>query len=105
MEKTALDGATNGHQSECSYAPLRDGGYAIRPEGYRETCVVTRDVPHTVAEGETEGTHTSSGTLHVGRVIWIQRKLADCEDDARISAFADGVGIMEVDPRCLGHAS
>ena len=77
----------------------------MRPEDYRETYVITRDVPYTVAQGQAEGTHPSSGTLHVGRVIWIQRKLVDSKNETTVSAFADGVGIIDIDPKCLGPAS
>lgn len=76
----------------------------MKPQDHRESCIVTHDTPYEVAEGQAEGTHPSSGMLHRGRVVWIQRKLSDCHDEESIAAYAEGVGMISIDPKRLRQA-
>jgi hypothetical protein len=75
----------------------------MKPEDYRETCTVTSDIHYEVREGVIQGPHASSGTLHKGRVVWLQKDPQQSNTDSLVSAYAEGVGIVLLDPRCLVH--
>lgn len=76
----------------------------MKPVDYRETCTVTSDIYYEVREGVIQGTHASSGTLHKGRVVWVQKDPEKRNAESLVSAYAEGVGIVLLDPRCLIHA-
>jgi hypothetical protein len=73
----------------------------MKPEDHRESCVVAQDTEYKVPEGRVEESNASSGTLHCGRVVWIQRKLSQCQDEPAVSAYAEGIGVIEIDPNRL----
>lgn len=73
----------------------------MKPQEHRESCIVTRDTHYEVGEGSNKGTHASSGTLNIGRVVWLQRSLQDIGDEQVVFAYAEGVGIVALDPECL----
>jgi hypothetical protein len=76
----------------------------MKPEEHRETCTVTSDIHYEVRRGEVQGTHASSGTLHKGRVVWVEKDPELSNAELLVSAYAEGVGIVLLDPRCLVHA-
>jgi hypothetical protein len=76
----------------------------MKPDDYRETCTVISDIHYQVREGTAQGTHPSSGTLHKGRVVWLQKDPQQSNAESLVPAYAEGVGIVLLDPRCLVHA-
>lgn len=76
----------------------------MKPEGYRETCMVTSDMHYEVRDGTQQGTHPRSGTLHKGRVVWVEKDPERCNAEPLVPAYAEGVGIVLLDPRFLVHA-
>lgn len=75
----------------------------MRPENYRQACTVLSDIHYEVQPGAPKGTHASSGILHKGRVVWIQKKPEESKAESVVSAYAEGVGIISLDPRLLVH--
>ncbi len=73
----------------------------MKPQNYRESCTVTRDIHYEVGQEPGKGTHSGSGTLHKGRVVWIQKPLSESANEPSVSVYAEGVGIVSLDPACL----
>ena len=69
----------------------------MKPQDHRETCVITHETSYEVAPGDIKGTHASSGTLHRGRVVWTQKTPGAYADGEKVSAYAEGVGIVTLD--------
>ncbi len=72
----------------------------MKPADYRQGCVVQQDTPYKVEKSD-QSTHSSEGVLRIGRVVWIQRKPEEPMDQATITAYAEGVGLVSLDPKLL----
>ena len=77
----------------------------MKPQDYRESCTVMRDTHYEVGEASSKGTHSGSGTLHKGRVVWIQKSLSESAHEPSVSVYAEGVGIVSLDPGCLSRTT
>lgn len=73
----------------------------MKPEDHRTACVVIHDIPYVVSDEAQKGTQASSGTLRRGRVVWVQKNPADSNEGEKISAYAEGIGIVSLDPACI----
>ena len=73
----------------------------MKPPEYREACTVIGDINYQVEEGQLQGTHSSSGSLNIGRVVYLQHSLEEIKDEASVSAYIEGIGIVSLDPHCL----
>ena len=70
-----------------------------KPHEYREQRVIRCDTRYQVQEGFPKGPQSGSGMLTTGRVVWVRN---DPEaGSAETTAFADGIGVVSVDPRSL----
>lgn len=58
----------------------------MRPIDYRKCCIIIGDTPYHVEKGESKGTHSASGVLRIGRVVWT-RKYEDCAPEQRDLLF------------------
>jgi hypothetical protein len=69
----------------------------VKPQDHRETCIITKETSYEVAPGNVKGTHASSGILYRGRVVWTQKAPSAYADGEKVSAYAEGVGIVTLD--------
>ena len=76
----------------------------MKPQDHRETCIVTHEISYEVAPGDVKGTHASSGTLYRGRVVWTQKAPNAYVDGEKVSAYAEGVGIVTLDRTSISLA-
>ena len=74
-----------------------------KPSEYRHSFTINRDVHYEVS-GDQKGTHSSSGTLHIGRVVWVREPLPAETSEPCVSAYVEGVGVISVDPHALHRA-
>ena len=75
----------------------------MKPDNYRNPCVITRSTPYEVEPGQKGGTHSSKGELQIGRVVWIEHQPPDGAEDTALSVYAEGIGLVMVkasDLRC-----
>ncbi len=73
-----------------------------KPQDFRFIYVLTRDIPYCAADKSTGGTASSEGTLHAGRVVYLQGPASSTEP---VPAYAEGLGIVRVEPQALAQAS
>ena len=76
----------------------------MKPSEYRECYVLTKDTPYSVEENQHKGTHSSTGLLKIGRVVWIKERLEERASDQCTLAYAEGVGLVTLDPSSLRPA-
>ncbi len=72
----------------------------MKPAEYSESRIVTQDTPYRV--GSLKGTHSDSGTLHLGRVVWVKKSPEAQSPQQHRSAYVEGIGLVSVDAT---HAS
>lgn len=73
-----------------------------KPQDFRFIYVLTRDIPYSAADKSTGGTASSEGTLHAGRVVYLA---GPCSAGDPVRAYAEGLGIVSVEPEALAKAS
>jgi hypothetical protein len=74
------------------------GGTPSQPIG------ITHETSYEVAPGAVKGTHASSGILGRGRVVWTQKTPGAYAEGEKISAYAEGVGIVTLDRTSMSLA-
>ena len=75
-----------------------------KPEDYKETCVILRNIPYQCEDELFKGMPMAGGVLGKGRIVWVQSFLETKKHSASaysVSAYAEGIGIVSVDPRYL----
>jgi hypothetical protein len=77
----------------------------VKPQDHRVTCIITHETSYEVAPGAVKGTHASSGTLYRGRVVWTQKTPAAYTVGEKVSAYAEGVGIVMLDRAGISPAT
>ncbi len=60
----------------------------MKPVEYCDSCTVTEDTPYQVEGSDLKGTHSGTGTLHLGRVVWIRKSSEDHGLEPWISVYA-----------------
>ncbi len=65
-----------------------------KPNEYRKTYVLSMDVPYKNQNASQKGTYAGEGTLHQGRVVWLENDPQ--ADGAEVPAYAEGVGVVLV---------
>lgn len=73
----------------------------MKPPEYCEECTLIREIHYEVEKGQVQGTHSCSGPLNIGRVVYLQHPLEECKHEASITAYIEGIGIVSLDPGCL----
>jgi hypothetical protein len=71
-----------------------------KPEDYKETCVISRNIPYQFEDELFKGKSMAGGVLGKGRIVWVQSFL-ETKKRSAVSAYAEGIGIVSVDPRYL----
>lgn len=77
----------------------------MKPAEYRQPCTITQETPYQIEPGELKGTHSSTGVLQIGRVVWLQHNPEEHAPEHRLSCYAEGIGIVSVESRCLHPSS
>lgn len=72
-----------------------------KPQEFKEQRIIRSETPYQVDEQFAKGPYAGTGVLTVGRVVWTRNGLSIPESDAKISAFAEGVGVVSVEARSL----
>ncbi len=76
----------------------------MKPNDYRKCCIIIGDTPYQVEGGGSKGTHSATGVLKIGRVVWA-RLNEEHAPEQRTSVYAEGVGIVHVESRLLRPTS
>ena len=85
-----------------------EGSSLSKPEAYQETCVIVRNIPYQCEDELFQGMSVTGGVLGKGRIVWVQSFLETKKRSASaysVSAYAEGIGIVSVDPRYLVRAN
>ena len=72
-----------------------------KPQDFREQRTIRCDTHYQVHEGFPKGSQSGSGVLTIGRIVWVQNEPE--VGDAGTMAFADGIGIISVDPQSISN--
>ncbi len=71
----------------------------MKPVEYCESRIVTEDTPYQVED--LKGTHSDSGILHLGRVVWVRKSFEEQRPEQYISVYAEGVGLVKLQSRFI----
>lgn len=77
----------------------------MKPNDFRQPFTIAQEVPYRVQEGDLKGTHSSSGSLAIGRVVWVREMPKDDEPDQRVLVYAEGVGVVSIEAHFLRSSS
>ena len=73
-----------------------------KPHEYRHSYAINQNVPYEIS-GKQKGTHAGTGTLHVGRVVWIRESMPI--SSSFLSAYVEGVGVISINLHSLHQVS
>lgn len=76
----------------------------MRPVEYSRTFIVMQDVAYTAVEENAAKAVPRIGMLPVGRVVWLPNEEQQL-GEARVMAFAEGLGRIAVSRNSLARAS
>ncbi len=65
-----------------------------KPNEYRKTYVVSTDVSYANTNASEKGPHCGEGTLHKGRVVWLENDPQPSDGGVQVPAYAEGVGVV-----------
>ena len=73
------------------------------PREYSNECIVSRPTPYNIPPERHGGSYARTGKLDIGRVVWTRAPLTDPASmgSACVPAFIEGLGEVELDPKCL----
>jgi hypothetical protein len=75
----------------------------MKPQEYRNTCVITEQTPYQIADGSSKGIQPGHGVLNPGRVVWLEKDLDEKLSEPSVSAYAEGIGVIAIDPHLLAR--
>ena len=73
----------------------------MKPQEYREIYTVMGNTPYQVEEDSIKGLSSDGGVLSKGRVVWVKKQVGKQSPQSLISAYAEEVGLISLDPRFL----
>lgn len=65
-----------------------------KPNEYRKTYVLSTDASYTNTNAPGKGAHCGEGTLHRGRVVWLENDPQPADSGVEVPAYAEGVGVV-----------
>ncbi len=68
----------------------------MKPDDYRECCIVVQNTPYQVEDREYKETHAEGGVLQIGRVVWVKHRHPQGAD-IRVAGYAEGMGFISVE--------
>ena len=72
-----------------------------KPQEFKEQRIIRSETPYQVDEQFAKGPQAGIGVLTPGRVVWTRQGQNLAENEATVSAFAEGVGVVSVEARSL----
>jgi hypothetical protein len=72
-----------------------------RPPDFKTEYILTQSVPYECADEGRKGTHASKGILQTGRVVWLRGDPTEGGSHERVSVYADGIGMVSLEPRFI----
>jgi hypothetical protein len=72
-----------------------------RPLIYRDTYVVNQNFPYEIVERLPAGEHLGGGVLGKGQRVWMQHEPQVTAYRRAVSVYAENIGIISLNPRCL----
>ena len=72
-----------------------------RPLIYRDSYVVDRNFPYERVELLATGQHLGGGVLGKGQRVWMQHEPQATTHRCAVSVYAEGIGIINLNPHCL----
>jgi hypothetical protein len=75
-----------------------------RPNGYRETYVLNVDTAYRIADMSEQSSPPGSGSLHRGRVVWLENDPHRELRGTGLNAYAEGIGMVLLNADCLDRA-
>jgi hypothetical protein len=73
----------------------------MKPREYREIYTVMGNTPYQVEEDSLKGLSSDGGVLRKGRIVWVEKRLGKQSPQTLISAYAEEIGLISLDPRFL----
>ena len=73
----------------------------MKPQEYREIYTVMGNTPYQVEEDSLKGLSSDGGVLSKGRIVWVEKRLGKRSPQTLISAYAEEIGLISLDPRFL----
>jgi hypothetical protein len=73
----------------------------MKPAEYRHSCTISKQVPYNVIDKGSKGTQPGVGVLEAGRVVWLDHELDTNTSKTTLRAYAEGVGLINIDPGAL----
>jgi len=73
----------------------------VKPVEYCESCIITEDTPYQVEGSDLKGTHSGTGVLNLGRVVWTKKNPKEPGPEQHVSVYAEGVGLVSLESRFL----
>lgn len=74
---------------------------ATRPVEYQNPYIIRSEVAYEVQEPSKKGTQAGIGNLNIGRVVWVSKSLGNDSAAETVSAYAEGIGVISVNPQLL----
>jgi hypothetical protein len=75
-----------------------------RPDRYKETYVLNTDTAYGNTDTAEEDPHAIKGSLQRGRVVWLQNDPPTHVSCTRVTAYAEGIGMVILNTTCLDRA-
>ena len=74
-----------------------------KPAEYRHCSILVKELPYSVIQDFPKGPQPAAGVLHIGRVLWLDHDLVEAHGKSQVQAYAEGIGLIAVDPSVLSH--
>ena len=68
---------------------------------YRNAWIISRETPYQVHENHQDAGLGDSGVFQAGRVVWVDGNPDHTPPGGRLAAYADGLGVISLDPSYL----
>jgi hypothetical protein len=75
----------------------------MKPVDYRETFMISRDLPYRSPPARSAGACEDQGTPHLGRIVSLQKGLTSDPAVLPVSAYSGGLGLVMVNARWLNR--
>ena len=77
----------------------------MKPREYSNPHVVMQDVSYTVLQDVKNGSVPRTGMLSIGRVVWLPADGSGALEDAKVRAWAEGIGAIAVSRNSLAKST
>ena len=74
-----------------------------KPQEFQEQTTIQHETTYLADPHYPRGPQAASGVLGAGRVVWTSKQHETSTEDGKATAFADGIGVVAVEPASLGQ--